>query len=187
MLEDRRVALQALFNDPDTQVQQAAAAALDAIEAVANLDHLLAQLQNGERGERIAAAFALERVNAARIYPSLLAALRSDDADLRLVVTQVLGAKKHPKTIAALIKLLDDPESGIQVEAARALAGFADRRLPEYLAPLLKRQEQVALAAIESLGVLAFPEGEPALLEALQDKRSAIRCKAAEMLGMVHL
>ena len=187
MLEERRAALRTLLEDPQPQVQQAAAASLDAIEALADLDLLLGRLQNGERGERLAAAYALERVNAVKIFPALLTALQSDDPDLRLVVVQVLAVKKHPKTIAALIKCLDDAESGIQAEAARALAGFGDRRLPAYLAPLLKRPEQVAVAAIEALGRLAFPEGEPALLDALQDERVAVRCKAAEMLGRLPL
>ena len=187
MLEKRRNALRAMLNDPQADVRQAAADSLDAIEAVADLDQLLHRLQRGERQERIAAAYALERVNAARIYPALLDALKSDDPDLRLVVIKVLGAKKHPKTLAALVKMLDDPESGIQAETARVLAGFSDRRLPEYLAPLLQREEQVALAAIKTLGQLAFPEGEEPLLGALRDQRFVVRAKAAEMLGKLHI
>lgn len=187
MLADRRKALQGLLDDPDVELQQAAAASLDAIEAAENLDVLLARLKTGNRGERIAAAFALERVSASRVFPPLLEILQSNDADLRLVAVQVLGAKKHPKTLGPLVKMLEDPEPGVQVEAARALAGFADRRLPGYLAPLLKQQEQVALAAIGALGILAFPEGEQPLLEALQDERVAVRRKAAQMLGRLYV
>ncbi len=187
MLKNRQNALRAMLNDPQLEVRQAAAASLDALEAVADLDQLLDKLQRGERSEKISAAFALERVNTARIFPPLLDALKCDDPDLRLVVVKVLGMKKHPKTLAALIKMLDDSESGVQTETARVLAGFADRRLPEYLAPLLARGEQVALAAIETLGALAFPEGEEALLEALRDQRAVVREKAAEMLGKLHI
>ena len=187
MIEARRRALQALLNDPDSEVQQAAAASLDAIEAAAGLDLLLERLKSSSRGERIAAAFALERVSASRVFPPLLELLQDCDADLRLVAVQVLGAKKHPKTLGPLVKMLDDSEPGIRVEAARALAGFADRRLPGYLAPLLKQQEQVALAAIGALGILAFPEGEGPLLEALKDERVAVRRKAAQMLGRLYV
>ncbi|MCK4623487.1 MAG: HEAT repeat domain-containing protein [Desulfuromonadales bacterium] len=183
MWKDRRCALQALLNDPDPGVKQAAATALDAVEAVADLDQLLDRLKRGARDERIAAAYALERINVAKVYPALLAALQSRDPDLRLVAVQVLGAKKHPKTLGALARMLDDPEPGIQAEAARVLSGFADRRLPGYLAPLVNRDEQVALAAIETLGVLAFPEGEEPLLKALVDERTQVRRLAAEMLG----
>jgi HEAT repeat protein len=187
MLENRQNALRAMLNDPQAEVRQAAADSLDAIEAVADLDQLLQRLQQGERRERIAAAYALERVNAAKIYPPLLDALKSDDPDLRLVVVKVLGTKRHPKTLAALVKMLDDPESGIQAETARVLAGFSDRRLPEYLAPLLRWEEEIALAAIETLGALAFPEGEGPLLGALRDQRTVVRAKAAEMLGKLHV
>lgn len=187
MLENRRNALRSMLNDPQLEVRQAASASLDVLDAVADLDPLLDKLQHGERSEKLAAAFALERVNSAKIFPPLLEALKSDDPDLRLVVVKVLGIKKHPKTLGALVKVLDDSESGIQTEAARVLAGFADRRLPEYLAPLLQREEQVALAAIETLGQLAFPEGEEPLLEALRDQRAAVREKAAEMLGKIHI
>ena len=187
MLQQRRQALQALLNDPDVEVQQAAATSLDAIEAAENLDLLLSRLKNGSRGERIAAAFALERVSASKVFPPLLEVLQSTDPDLRLVAVQVLGAKKHPKTLGPLVKMLKDPEIGIRVEAARALAGFTDRRLPGYLAPLVRQEEEVALAAIAALGLLAFPEGEESLLEAVKDKRVAVRRKAAQMLGRLHV
>ena len=187
MLKERISALQALLNDAQPVVRQAASAALEELEAIADTEHLLDMLKSGSRGERIAAAYALERVNAAKVFPPLLDALKSDDADLRSVVVRVLGRKKHPKTAAALVKMLDDDIVPVQVEAARALGGFADRRLPEHLAPLVKQEEQVALAAIESIGQLAFPEGEAALLAALRDQRPEIRSRAAEMLGKLHL
>lgn len=187
MLADRRRALQALLNDSDAEVQQAAATSLDSIEAAEDLDLLLDRLKTGHRGEQIAAAFALERVSASKVFPPLLEVLQSSDADLRLVAVQVLGAKKHPKTLGPLVAMLDDPEPGVQVEAVRALTGFADRRLPGYLAPLIKQQEQVALAAIGALGILAFPEGEAPLLEALKDERVAVRKQAALMLGRIYV
>jgi len=183
VLKTRRSALRAMLNDSDRGVRQAAATALDAVEAVADLDQLFAVLRNGERGQRIAAAFALERVNAPRVFPVLLELLKSDDPDLRLVAVTVLGEKKHPKTVAALVKMLDDPENGVQAEAARVLGGFSDRSLPESLAPLLQRDESVALAAVIAIGKLKFAEGESVLLTALRDKRSTVRAKAAEMLG----
>lgn len=187
MLKERKSALQALLNDPQPMVRQAAASSLDAVEAIADIEQLLDKLEDGDRGEKIAAAYALERINVAKIFPPLIEALKSDDADLRLVVVRVLGIKKHPKTISALVKMLDDIEVGIQIEAAKALGGFADRRLPEYLAPLVKREEQLALTAIEAIGRLGFPEGEAPLFEAMRDRRPEIRARAAEVLGGLHL
>lgn len=187
MLDERRRVLQELLQDPDAEVQQAAADSLDAVEAVADLDRLLENLGGADRGARIAAAYALEKINSAKVYPPLLEALQQSDPDLRLVAVQVLGVKRHPKSLGALMKLLDDPEPGIQVATAKAVAGFADRRLPEYLGSLINREEQVALAAIEALGHLAFPEGEAPLLKAVKDERVRVRKLAAEMLGKLHV
>lgn len=188
MLEERLRALQPLLEDEDAGIRQAAADALDALEAVMQLDSLLARLKTGARGERIAAAYALERVNSPKVFPPLLEASQSSDPDLRTVVVQVLGSKKHPKTLGPLVKLLDDPEPGVLVEVVRALAGFNDRRLPDCLAPLVTAEnEQLALTAIETLGALAFPEGEAPLLAALEDPRPGVRRLAAQMLGRLHL
>jgi len=188
MLEDRRQALLPLLADENPEIQQAAATTLDALDAVANLDQLLQQLQSGTRGERIAAAFALEQINVSGVFPPLLAALQDGDPDLRVVVVQVLGSKKHPKTIGPLVKMLADPEPGVQVETIRVLAGFGDRRLCDYLAPFVAvADEQVAVAAIEALGTLTFPEGEKPLLAALRDSRPRVRLLATKMLGRLGL
>ena len=188
MLEDRRQALLPLLGDEDPEIRQAAATTLEHLEAVENLDQLLQQLQSGARGERIAAAYALERINISRIFPPLLEALQDSDPDLRVVVVQVLGSKKHPKTIGPLVKMLDDPEPGVQAEVVKALAGFRDRRLCVHLGPLIgSTKEQVALAAIDGLGSMTFPEGEAPLLAALKDSRPRVRLLAAQMLDLVHL
>lgn len=187
MSKKRINALRAMLNDPQPEVRQAAAASLDALEAIADLDRLLEKLRTGETGERIAAAFSLERVNADRVYPALMSALESEEPGLRLVAVKVLGSKKHPKTLAALLAMLDDPELGIQAQTARVLGGFADQRLLEHLVPLLVRDEQVALAALDAIGQLRFPEGEVALFTALRDQRSPVRAKAAELLGTLDI
>jgi len=188
MLEDRRRALLPLLEDGDPEIRQAASDALDALEAAAGIDSLLERLKTGERGERIAAAYALEKINLAGVFPALIEALQSDDPDLRGVVVQVLGRKKHPKTLGPLVKMLEDPEPGVQVEVIKSLAGFGDRRLPAYLAPLVGAEnDQLALTAIEALGTLAFPEGEAPLIAALADARPEVRRLAAQMLGKLYL
>ena len=92
MFQKRLSALRAMLNDSQAEVRQAAAASLDALDALGNLERLLDKLANGTRGERITAAYALERVNSSKVFPALLAALQSEDADLRLVAVKVLGA-----------------------------------------------------------------------------------------------
>jgi len=185
MSQERIQALQKALSDPDDAVRQAAASSLDTLEAREGIDALLAQLKSGERGQQIAAVYALEKINSPKVFIPLLETLKSKDPDLRAAVAQVLAGKRHPKTLAPLVKALSDPEPGVQVEIVRALAAFSDRRIPACLEPLLKKTDEVALAAVEALGTLGFAEGEPLLFAALTDERPRIRRAAAKALGQL--
>lgn len=187
MIDARRSALRSLLKDPDAKVRQAAASALDILEAVADFERLLTVLRQGERVERLEAVHALRKLNSNRVYPALLETLKSDDAELRLLTVQVLGAKKHPKTVAALIKVLDDPEPAVQAETARVLGGFGDSALLAVLGPLICRQEEIALAALDSIAQLGFAGGEQAVFTAIRDKRPAVRSRAAQVLAELPL
>jgi len=187
MLRDRIQAVQKALSDKEDSVRQAAASSLDVLEACGEIEILLDQLNNGERGQKITAAYALGRVNSPKIFLPLLEALKSEDSDLRATVAQVLGSKSHPKTLGPLIRALADSEPGVQVELVKAIACFSDRRIPTYLEPLLKKTDEVALAAVEALGTLSFVEGETALIIALKDKRPRIRQAAAEALGQLQV
>ncbi|SHJ30866.1 HEAT repeat-containing protein [Malonomonas rubra DSM 5091] len=187
MITERRSALRSMLLDPDADVRQAAATALDVVEAVADFDRLLSVLRNGERVERLEAVYALGKLNHKRVYPALLEALKADDAEMRLLAVKVLGEKKHPKTVAALIKLLDDPELAVQVEVARVLGGFGDPALLAVLGPLVCRQEELALVALDAIGELNSADGEQVVFTAIRDKRSAVRAKAAQILACLPL
>lgn len=183
---ERKQALRRALSDADAGVRQAAAGSLDALEAREDLEALLTQLKSADRGRQIAAVYALERIHSPKIFLPLLEALKSRDPDLRAAVVRILGGKRHPKTLGPLVKALPDPEPGVQVEIIRALAGFADRRIPACLEPLLDKTEEVALAAVETLGTLGFAECEAGLLKALTDRRPRIRRAAAAALGQLH-
>lgn len=183
MLKRRRTAIKKALEDDDPQVRAAAATALDQLEALDELPQLLAQLTGKNRRNRIAAAHALGKVHSSKVFIPLLEALKSEDPDLRAVVARILGEKRHPKTLAPLVKALDDKEVGVVAEIATALGQFQDPRLPKVLSSLIGREEQVALAAIEALGEIGLPDGEDALLRALNDTRPRLRCKAALALA----
>jgi len=187
MINERRSALRSLLLDPDVDVRQAAASALDVVEAVADFDRLLTVLRNGERIERLEAVYALGKLNHKRVYPALLETIKAEDSELRLLAVKVLGEKKHPKTVAALVKLLDDPEPAVQIEVARVLGGFADPALLAVLGPLICRQEELALTALDSIAELNAAEGEQVVLTAIRDSRPPIRAKAAQVLACLPL
>lgn len=185
MSRERKQALQKALSDADDSVRQAAASSLDSLEARESLEVLLTQLIGGDRGQQIAAVYALELISSPKVFLPLIEALKSPDSDIRAAVAQVLASKRHPKTLGPLVKALPDPEPGVQVEIIKALARFSDRRVPACLKPLVKKTDEVALAAIEALGTLGFAEGEAALIQALSDERPRIRRAAAEALGQL--
>lgn len=187
MPEKRKNALKEALSDSDPRVREAAATALDRLEGLSGLPQLLEQLATGDRATRIAAVYALGMLHSSRIFIPLLEALKSDDADLRNAAARILGEKHHPKTLAPLVKALNDPETGVIAEIATALGHFNDPRLPKVLGSLIGREEQVALAAIDSMGKMGAPEGEDTLIKALADKRPSVRSHAAMALGRLGL
>ena len=80
MLEVRRQALRGALCDADEGIRQAAAEALERLEAVQSLDDILQILKSGNRGLQVRAIFALEKVQSPRVYAPLLAALKVADA-----------------------------------------------------------------------------------------------------------
>jgi len=185
MSQERNQALQKALSDEDEAVRQAAASSLDTLEAREGIDTLLEQLRSGERGQQIAAVYALGKIHSPKVFIPLLDTLKSTDPDLRASAAQVLAEKRHPKTLGPLVKALADPEPGVQVEIVRALAVFSDRRILTCLEPLLKKSDEVAQAAIEAIGTLGFAEGEAPLIAALRDTRPRIRRAAAVALGQL--
>ncbi len=187
MLEKRKKALKEALTDTDPLVREAASTALDQIEGLSELPQLLTLLATGDRRTRIAMVYALGRIHSVKVFVPLLEALRADDPDLRAASARILGEKHHPKTLAPLLQALDDPEAGVAAEVVTALGQFSDSRLPKLLAALVSREEQVALAAIDSIGTIGFPDGEDTLLKALADNRPALRRHAAIALGKLRL
>ena len=187
MLNKRKNALKEVLTDDDPQVREAASNALDQLEGLSDLPQLLNQLATGDRAARIAVVYALGKLQSNKIFIPLLETLKSKDPDLRTATVRILGEKHHPKTLAPLVKAHEDPEVGVVTEIAIALGKFQDPRLPKVLGSLIRREEQVALAAIDSLGEIGYPEGEDSLLKALNDSRPALRSHAARALGKLGL
>jgi HEAT repeat protein len=184
MLERRRQVLQEALRDKDEEVRVAASEALERLEAVQSLDDILQVLRGGNRGQQVRAIFALEKIHSPRVFPPLLAALRVADADLRCAAIQVLGEKRHVKALEFLVRHLKDPHPAVRVHAATALGNFCDRRLvPCLSAVLADEDEELVVAALESLARIGFAEAEGAVLRLTDDSRTRVRCTAMKVLG----
>lgn len=184
MLDDRKKLLREALGDSDEGVRREAAAALEKLESIANLEQILETLKSENRGLRIRAIFALERINSAKVFPPLLKALEDPDADIRSTAVQVLGTKKNPKVLGNLVKHLKDPNPAVRVHVAEALGNFQDQRLVPYLGAVLKaRDEELVASAVRSLAAIGAAEGEKFLLPLAKDPRTAVRREAVSALG----
>ncbi|MEJ2200506.1 MAG: HEAT repeat domain-containing protein [Desulfuromonadaceae bacterium] len=163
MLDKRKQALRERLKDPDENVRQAAARALEDLESAMDLEKLLEILKMGTRGQKVKALFALERINTPEVFPPLLAALTFPDEDIRATAIQVLGA-------------------------AEAVGAFSDARLIPYLVGLLTEQDaELVKSAIRSLGTIGRKDAEAPLLEMLNHAQASIRLEAALALGKLEL
>lgn len=184
MFEKRRQALCEALRDADEDVRQAAAEALERLETVQGLDEILQILKSGNRGQQVRAIFALEKVQSTRVFPPLLAALKVADADIRCAAIQVLAQKRHAKVMEYLVRHLKDPHPAVRVHAACALGNYTDRRLVPFLVAVLESSdEELVVAALDSLGRLAFAEAENAILDHMHDRRLCVRRAAVKALG----
>jgi HEAT repeat protein len=119
------------------------------------------------------AAWALYGIGT-RAIPSLLHALKGDDARIRRQSCVILGRLREDSTCAipSLGAALFDPDSTVRLDAAQALGRIGPESIP-FLIDGLKKGDRYAsgacAAALEELGRAAEP-AVPALLDALCDE-----------------
>lgn len=183
-LEQRRNLLVGMLNDADEKVRLAAASALETLESFQELKQILESLRSDKRGERVKAIFAMEKVISPDVFPHLVSLLKDPDPDIRSVAVQILGVKAHPKSLNGLVRHLKDPAPAVRVHTAEALGHFKDARLVPYLSAVLNDQdEQLVVAAVNSLAAINLPEAVPPLLPLCKDSRAVVRQAAAAALG----
>ncbi len=101
----------------------------------------------------------------------IVAALKSDDAELRGVAARELSEfGSHPEIVGpALLAALQDPDQQVVGHALDALAALGPKILPKVIEALqVKERRQVAAALIYRMGPQAAPT-VPALIEALRE------------------
>ncbi len=110
-----------------SSLRGSAAVALWRLADPAALVPLLEALDDADAGVRWRALYAIEKlVSPDRVV--LLAAMHVDDDDalVRAQAVRTLGRQKSPQGTAYVLQKLDDPETGVVVNALRALSLIAD-------------------------------------------------------------
>lgn len=175
--------LVSLLRDQDRSVREVAVDALRAIGLPA-VEALGACLTESDLAVQEAASAILVTIADARVLPTLLLALRSNNWIVRMHAAQALGRVKNADTVEALIPLLQDKVKAVRDEAATTLAAIGDAAIPCLVRALKHDDWLVRLHAVESLGKARSPLAvEPLLSVLFNDRDSAVREDAVRALG----
>jgi len=185
----RRVeALRKALKDPDEQVRVAASKSLEKLEAVGDLDVLVARFKDGDHVERIRVIYAFGKIRSEVAVKALMYALRSDNVEVRTAAIRALGDSKDVRGLDALLELLPGTDETSQVEIIGVLPGFSDPRvIPAIQAQLKNRSLEVVDAAVQAMGRIGKAELEGPLLLALEKGPVRLRRSAAAALGDLEL
>lgn len=133
-VRSRIAALRPLLKDPVAEVRNAAAEAIEKLEAISSVDEILATLKSGDMGARIGAIYALGEIGGEKVLPPLVYCARRPEVDIRSAAAAVLGKLALPAALAVLVELLSDENPTVQARAIDALHHFP--LTPDILAKL---------------------------------------------------
>lgn len=140
------------------------------------------------RGKDYALAAAAARTAMELPLPAVTKALAEElaklPADTQILVVSVLGKRRDPTALPALLGIARTGAVPVRVAAIRALAEIGDASVTLALADLQRDAEaSVARAAKDALAGLAGPQVDAALMSQLAQGDAAARAGAIELLG----
>lgn len=169
--------LVALLNDPDESVGMSAAMSLGKIQDPRAIAPLVASLSKVG-----VASTALLQFGPAAIEP-LLAALKSDDLEMRSRAMEALALSHDARAIPAITAALNDPEAEVRQSALWSLQALHAPNFPEALKAALNDPDPPTRAmALRASGTLPNAESVPIVIDALRDSDPSIRNAAAVYL-----
>ena len=126
--------LRPLLKDPVPEVRNAAAEAIEKLEATSSVDEILSALKTGDMAARIGAIYALGELGGEKVLPPLVYCARRIEVDIRSAAVAVLGKLALPAALPILVELLDDENPTVQSRAIAALKNY--RVTPDILTKL---------------------------------------------------
>ena len=140
--------------------------------------------------ERLHQSIALLQTNGIRTIPDALVALAHDDADVRLLVIDILRELDLiDASLPALIRALDDRDRIVRIAAVEPVARFGAQAIAAI--PILEtwledEKEYVRIAAARAIGLIdpgKIPEVMPVLIDGLGSRVHLDQLEAVAALG----
>jgi HEAT repeat protein len=128
----------------------------------------------------------LQEVRSDEAIPGLLQFSEDSDSDVRMSVTDALGAIGSEAAVQGLLKLVEDSDSYVRSSAASALGKIGDAQaIPELLKLVEDSHPYVRRKAADALGKIGDAQAIPGLLKLVEDSDSDVRWRAAGALGKI--
>lgn len=172
----------ALFDQSDI-VRDAAVDALKMIGTF-SLPPFQKALTSKEIKEKVQAINTLVKIGESGLT-DLISLLRTEDGELKTVVSSILGQIKSPKTAEYLLQVLKTEKGDIPILLINALSEMREEKVVRYLISLLSHPDPLLAdetkRSLEKMGEYALPF----LLEELNNQDPKVRMKVCEILGNI--
>lgn len=175
--------INALQDDEEIEVQEAAAKALGRLASAKSIEALISVLGSPESKLTAASVEALGQIGDNRAVEPLINLLSHKDPKVRESVSFALGKLNDRKGIGPLIKTLDDQEERVRWFAADSLGKIG---AVEAVIPLVKllsdKSARVRESVAKALGQIKSEKATEPLLKAIQDQDKRVAEQAADAL-----
>ena len=183
-------ALEAVLEEQARGATERPAWLLDAYDRLGLVDKYVTRLRTATKWrERAFAAELLGRVGNAQAVPALLdvvAATRTEDADVREIALRALARIGDPRAVGPLVEALKHSEVWLVPRIADILTRHGALSIDPMIAFLEDPARHPARAwAASILGEVGAARAFPALVRALHDLDDEVRAKSASALGRI--
>jgi HEAT repeat protein/small nuclear ribonucleoprotein (snRNP)-like protein len=174
----------AALNDADAQVRTHAAATLGEIRSQSATGPLIGLLKDASPLVREQAAAAIGKLGAGAATLPLSTLVSDREISVRKKAIEAIGLIADPAGVPALITALRDTSAAVRTLAAGAIGAVRDSRaLLPLLAAALQEKNDGAREQMET--ALRQLTDIPLLIAALDDRRTAVRENAVQMLWLL--
>ncbi|MHC5155903.1 MAG: HEAT repeat domain-containing protein [Planctomycetota bacterium] len=177
----------ALTTDPIVPVRFNAMVALGDLRCRSCEKIMRKSLSDPDVNVRIAAAYALVKINQPKFIDQVRAAAKSSDHTVQANAALLLGKLGNPDNIELLYELLQDSNSSdkVRMQAVESIARLGDERMyrSKLWALLISKFADDRAIGIRGMGALNTAESRNAIRSALDDDVQEVRLVAAEQLA----
>jgi HEAT repeat protein len=166
--------------------RQVSGAALGRIAAFferrGDVDRELARLRSRRAWQRASAAYSLGGMASGKAAPALIEALSDSDRDVAAAAARSLGRLGAVEAAEALVYALVQGRLP-RASCAQALLAIGPEAAPRLRETLAEAPAEVAVFAVDLIGLLGDASDAPKLIELLRDTSAEVRAAAARALG----